>query len=651
MHKSFYLLFVGLIICTSLWSQSNEENLLSVNNTPVSVAEFKKVYLKNIDLVKDESQKDIDEYLNLFINYKLKIEEAKALGFDKKPTYQKELEGYKKQLASGYLTDTKATEELVKEAYERTLKRVNASHILIRLASDATPQDTLEAYNRIAMIRDKIVTEKKDFNTLAKQYSEDPSAKQNGGNLGWFSAFSMVYDFENAAFTTKVGEVSAPFRTQFGYHILKVNAKEDKQGEVSVAHIMIADENGTKKEEALAQIQKIEAQLKNGAPFDTLAKEFSDDKNTAKNGGRINRFAKGELNSEIFENAAFALQEPGEISAPVKTQYGWHIIKLLQKHPIETFEALKPELTKKVTRDVRSKKITESFINSLKEKYNIQEDQSVVAYFVSELEIGKSLEALLANEKEMNQPLFNIKDTTISYGDFAEYIKPRQVRLTKAKDKDNFITSLYDNFFSSTLLTYYKDNLERDNQEFASVLKEYKEGLLLFDLMEFKVWGAAKEDTTALQNYYKANPSKYTKPITYSVVKASSNNRAKIDALVIALNADKQFEELKSSFSDNKNESVLISKVELEEEDASLAHLKTKKKGVYDISTDDGYHTLVYIENIIPERVQPFDKVKGAVINDYQEYIEGQWLQELRDKYTVEVNKKVLKGVKKELNQ
>ena len=328
MCKKILILFLSITFCFLANSQEKKTVLLTINDTPVYTSEFKKVYLKNIDLVKDESQKDVDEYLELFINYKLKLEEAKEQGLDKKEKYLKELEGYRNQLASSYLTDTKASDAMVKEAYDRLQERIHASHILVQLKPKASPKDTLLAYQKISEARKKILNGE-DFAKVARTYSEDPSVKDNGGDLGWFSAFRMVYPFENAAFQTKKGKVSQPFKTRFGYHIVKVNDREKSLGEVTVAHIMIAFNKDRTEQQAKDRILEIEQQLKQNVSFESLAKQYSDDSNTAVKGGRINRFAQGALNSENFEKTAFSLQTPGDLSIPVKTKYGWHIIKLI----------------------------------------------------------------------------------------------------------------------------------------------------------------------------------------------------------------------------------------------------------------------------------------------------------------------------------
>ncbi|WP_378176809.1 peptidylprolyl isomerase [Aquimarina sp. SS2-1] len=650
MHKKSILFFLGVMFYSLVFGQQKDSVLLTINNSPVYTSEFKRVYLKNIDLVKDESQKDIDEYLELFINYKLKLEEAKEQGLNKKESYIKELEGYKKQLSAGYLTDTKATDAMVKEAYDRLQERVNASHILIQVPSGASPKDTLAAYEKITEARNKIVNGA-DFKEIAIQYSQDPSAKKNGGDLGWFSAFRMVYPFEQAAFTTQIGEVSKPFKTRFGYHIVKVNDKQKSLGEVTVAHIMVAFNKERTEKEAEIRIREIGSQLSQNASFESLAKQYSDDRNTAINGGKINRFAQGALNSEDFEKVAFALKEPGELSEPVKTKYGWHIIKLIEKHPPKSFGEVQGELTQRIKKDSRSQLITESFINSLKEKYNLKRNEEAIEHF------NKMVPTSIFSEKweipaddMMEKPIFLIGDERFFYKDFASFIQQRSGRKTKVSDISVFVDTLYDEFESSKLLQYYEEHLEDDNPDFANVISEYRDGLLLFDLMESKIWNAAKNDSVGLEKFYESRKNTYLKEESFKVIKASSSKKELIDKVKLLLEDGKSIEEIKKEVNTSDTDKVIFSEEEITKGENEIANDFSGKKGQLISVNQDDYITLFKVLEVMPARVKTFEETKGKVINDFQEDLEKKWLNELRKKYSVEINNKTLKKIKKELS-
>ena len=354
-----------------------DDVLFTVENTPVLASEFLRVYNKNLDLVKDESQKDVDGYLTLFINFKLKLIEARALGFDKKLQYIKELESYKKQLAKNYLTDHKVTDHLVKEAYERISYDVKASHVLVKIAEHE--RDTTTAYATILKFRERLLNE--GFENIQKEIHNGKTIFAE--DLGYFSGFKMVYDFENVAFNTPVGEVSQPFRTSFGYHVVKIFDKRKSRGEVTVGHIMISNNQKDSIIKPEVRIQEIYKLIQQGENFESLAKQFSDDKSSAKNGGKLAAFKSGQLSSTEFEDIAFNLKEINNISKPFKTDYGWHIAKLLRKNPVPSFEDSKSELELKVQRDSRSKLINTALLDTLKKRYNIQSTNPDLAYFES----------------------------------------------------------------------------------------------------------------------------------------------------------------------------------------------------------------------------------------------------------------------------
>ena len=650
MHKTLLTLLFFLILSTT-FSQKKDAVLMNINGEPIYTSEFKRVYLKNIDLVKDESQKNIDEYLNLFIDYKLKLKEAKSLGLDKNEKYLTEFEGYKKQLASGYLTDNEVSDQLVKEAYDRMGERVNASHILLQISPTAAPKDTLKLYQKMMKIRDSII-KGNDFRELAERHSEDPSAATNGGDLGWFSAFRMVYPFEDAAFSTEVGELSMPFRTRFGYHMVKVNDKEPALGEVTVAHIMIAFTPEMTEAEAKTRIEDIKGQLDSGASFESLAKQYSDDKNTAVKGGEINKFGQGVLNSQEFEKMAFSLKTPGEISAPVKTEYGWHLIKLIEKHPLPEFDKIKGELTQKIKRDSRSQIITNAFTDKLKQKYSLVANKDAIAFFKSKVPKTIFTEGwqLDSTDISYNKELFKIEDTTFTYKDFALYLQENEANKSGYQEINPFIEDSYTNFETSKLLAYYEENLEEDNEDFAKVLTEYRDGLLLFDLMESKVWNVAKTDSIKLKKFYEENKNDYEKKASYKIVKASSSDQNTINEIKTLLVNGLDKEKITKEFSEAKRTSnILWSEEEVEKGDPKFTDKIKGEVGEVVVFDEGQLYTVIKVLEVFPEGIKSFEETKGKVISDYQEKIEKQWMEQLREKYKVKINKKTLKSIKKQL--
>ena len=365
----------------SFAQKNTKEVLFTIGDKPYYTDEFKRVYNKNIDLVKDESQKDLTQYLELFIGYKLKVNKANDLGLQKNEKYTSELKGYRTQLSKNYFTDSKVTDVLVNEGYSRSLKEVRASHILINCDENAAPADTLIAFNKAKDLRER-ANNGEDFGKLAQEFSQDPSAKDNKGDLGYFSAFRMVYAFENAAFKTPKGNISNPIRTRFGYHIIKVVDNRDNRGEVTVAHIMVmkpAVDNKENQDKAETSINDIYKKFLAGEKFDALAKLYSEDKASASKGGTLNKFGSGQLSSMEFEDAAFALTKENPVSKPVKSAFGWHIIQLIEKHLPKSLADSKLELEEKIGKDERSRLITSSLNDKLRKKYTIKKDVKAYA--------------------------------------------------------------------------------------------------------------------------------------------------------------------------------------------------------------------------------------------------------------------------------
>ena len=332
---------------------ATETIVLRVGNDNVTLEDFEHVFRKNN---KDSvtTTEALDAYMELFVNFKLKVLEAEALGMDTVAAFQKELAGYRNQLARPYMVDSELLSELVEEAYERKSTEVRASHILISVAPDASPADTLLAWNRIQTLRDRVI-HGDNFGEVARSKggSEDPSVANNGGDLGWFTAFQMVYPFECAAYETAEGDVSDVVRTRFGYHILKVTGKRKARGEVQVAHIMVRMPRTASKNQvtnAEGRMMEVKRLLMNGEAFESLAMKYSEDPSTANKGGVLPWFGTGKM-VEDFEEAAFAMSEVGDIAGPVRTDYGFHLIKLLDKKTLPTLDESRRELSKKVRRD------------------------------------------------------------------------------------------------------------------------------------------------------------------------------------------------------------------------------------------------------------------------------------------------------------
>ena len=472
-------LFFVVFIITKTFSQETPNVLFTINNEPYDTSEFIKIYKKNHAILANSEENSIENYLDLYVAYKLKVKEAKEFGFDTVQKFKKELNTYKEKLVLPYLKDEKVTNRLVREAYDRLQTEVNASHILIFLKPDAAPQDTLLAYQKMVAARE-LISEGEDFSEVAKKYSEDPSVAQNGGEIGYFTALQMVYPFENYAYTTNINEVSQPFKTKFGYHILKVNNKRPAQGEVEVAHIMRNNTSTVAKH----QIDSIySVLLKEPSKFEVLAKEFSQDKSSSSKGGKLPRFGASKM-LESFSEVAFSLENVDELSQPFQTNYGWHIIKLLQKYPLQDFDEIEYELLQKVEKDARSELIGKSVVDSLQNVYSVIVNAAAFNQFY--------VDDWKGTPEKFQRVLFNIEDVEISQQDFIAYLNVTH---------KTSIKNAFEAFKEKEILSYFKNNIADTNEEFALVYKEFEEGMLLFEMLEKQVWDKSK-DSIGLANFY-----------------------------------------------------------------------------------------------------------------------------------------------------
>ncbi|WP_136480662.1 peptidylprolyl isomerase [Cognatitamlana onchidii] len=642
----FTLLFV-LLAMPGYAQLVEKEVLFTVADEPVYASEFIRVYRKNLDLVQDDSQKDVDEYLKLFTRYKLKLKEARNLGYDKKKSYLKELNSYEKQLAKNYMSDPQVTEDLVKEAYERSVYEVEADHILIRIEETATPEDTLKVYNDLLKLRERAL--KEGFDKVREEVHNGSTVF--GEKLGYFGAFKMVYKFESMAYNTHVGEISMPFRTRFGYHIVKVIDKRKSDGKVEVAHIMIAErENDSLSEKLEDKIQDIYMKLEQGESFEELAKQFSTDRNTSQNGGKLAAFGRSDIDAKPFVDKAFSLDSIGEFSKPVRTNYGWHIIKLLGKKPVPDFKTLEPELVESVKKDSRSRLINEALIKKLVEKYEVDTHQPDLSYFESILDESYFTNSWkLPDNFKGNESLVMIGDRNIAYQDFADFLL-RTMRTSRQKEPfEQLLTKKYQDFLGQEVIQYQEDHLENDNEEYAHLISEYRDGLLLFELMEETIWNETQSDSIEVQNYYENNKQNYVTPKRIDAIVATSSSKKNIKKVSKLLEQGLEVEKIKTLVNSNDKIEVIFTTGVLDASHQGLPENLVFQKGVSKIYKHNQSYVVVQVKEVMPSQQKTLDEAKGAVINDYQTYKEEKWMRDLANKYKVEVNETVLNKVKGEL--
>lgn len=652
MRKIFaLLLFVNII-----FAQTSKEVLLTIDDKSIYTDEFVRVYKKNLDLVKDESQKNLDNYFELFLGYKLKVAKAYKLGLQYNTKYQNELNSYRTQLSKAYVNDVKVTNQLLQEAYGRIKKEIRASHILILVDENIQGADTLAFYNRALELK-KRIDKGERFEDVAKKESQDPSAAENFGDLGFFTAFRMVYPFENAAYKTPMGKVSLPFRTRFGYHIVKVTDARDNLGEVTASHIMIAksqDATEEQKEKVKKTIFEIYQKIQQGESFESLAKQFSDDKSTAEKGGILQKFGKGQLSSEEFENTAFNLVNKGDISAPFETQFGWHIVKLLDKHPVQTFDAMKNELESKIKRDERSIIITNSLAEKLKKKYTFElnkEQYKNVEAIVND-EIYSQTWSIPEDKEKIKGVFLTINSTKkIPTPAFVNYIHSQQKNKLTTKPKSKLISELFEKWKNEQIIAFYNENLENEFPDFKNIMDEYRDGLLIFDLMEKEIWNKSKADTIGLNEFYLKNKANYNWKNRFDVDIYSSTDAETMKQVVKLLKNKKSPEFIKEKVNTKDKVNVMVKSGLFEENSESIKNYNNLKIGINEMADENGYKIIVYVKDLKPATGKLLTECKSKVISDYQQYLEDHWVENLKQEFKYSINKEVLEKVKQELKK
>ena len=642
--KKKILLFITCVASLIVQAQ-DQDYVIEVNNKKISKHEFLQIYLKNNQKPKFDKQ-SIDEYLELYKKFKLKVLEAESQGYDTLPKLKKELLGYRKSLSTPYLIDKQENIKVVEEAYKRLQKEVKASHILIRLDQNASPEDTMKAFTKITTIR-KRIENGEDFAKIAKEVSEDPSAVTNGGDLGYFTAFQMVFPFEEAAYNTNVGQLSPIVRTRFGYHILKVVDQRSARGILKTAHIMTAvkrDGNSADLEAAKKKIDEIYAKLVSGEKFEELAANFSDDPGSSEKGGKLPEFGSGTTTRMVpeFEEAAFLLNKDGEFSKPIQTDFGYHIIKRLELSPLASFETMKKELQSKVNRDDRSKKTQTALINKLKLEYNYSDNSKKgLKWFVKHIDSNYFKGKWTASKLKKDDVLFTLKGQNFTQKQFANYIISNyRVPKTDAKD---LINKQYNAWVSSEILKYEDTQLESKYPEFKALMQEYHDGVLLYEIMTDKVWNKANKDTIGLKNFYENHKANYQwkdridamvyecldKNIANQVIKMLKNDTITSKHIIEKLNEKSEL-----------NLKVKTNKYELNE----ISYLKgrTFKKGTNPSYEFGGKYYVIKVNELIPAGPKLLIDAKGLITSDYQNYLEQEWLKELTMKYPFKINEKII---------
>lgn len=654
MKRFVWINLVILSIFSTAIAQPKEEILLTVGNESVSRAEFERIYLKNNQMVEESDRKSIEQYFDLFIIYKLKVAEAKTQGLHNSENFKQELNGYRKQLVQPYFIDKDTEQRIIKQAYDRMKYEINASHILIAVPENASPADTARLFDKIIKIRERII-KGESFDAVARATSDDPSVKNNGGMLGYFTAFQMVYPFENAVYNTPVGQISKPIRTQFGYHIVKVNDKRENIGQVKTSHIMIAtppNASADKKMEAKAKIDSIYKVVITNQNFAELAIKHSQDQGSAKNGGELPWFGSGRMVPE-FEKAAFAIQKIGDISKPIQTQFGWHIIKLNDRKSIGTFDEALPEIMSKLARDERGRLSKSVFVDRIKAKHNFKLDSTAIYTMVGLLDSSVYKGNWNMPARHKTKVLFTFAGNQHTLDELGSRISNSKLRLTNIPFNsivDRFLNDLVE----ETIYNFEENRLINENSDFYYLMKEYHDGILLFEIMDQNVWTKAIQDTEGLDNFFKTNAQNYLWEKRVHL-KSYVAKDEKIAKKALKLAASKKGKNLSidnflKQFNKKADTLLTINHFATLPDNPRIKGFQSWNNALSTIiSTEQGYEFMQFVE-IKSKEQKPLDEVRGQAIADYQEYLEQEWLKSLREKHTVKVYQEVFEKILSNLN-
>ncbi len=668
MKRSLFAFALGLSVLGST-AQTSDPVLMKINGKEIKKSEFEYIYGKN-NSSSSLDKKSLDEYMVLFRNFKLKVAEAESKGIDTTQAFINELAGYRKQLAQPYLTDKSADDRPLTEAYERMKQNIEVSHILLRLPEEPTSADTLDVYNKIMEIRKQLFTpavlkkgkpavktaqilNKDLFAKIAAEKSEDPSAKDNKGYLGFISAFMTVTPFEVAAYQTSPNQVSMPVRTNFGYHLILVHSRRQDPGEVLVAHIMKSAR--PKNDSVPADIAEADAKkgimelydrVRKGADFGVVAMESSDDKGSAAKNGELPWFGANRMIKE-FETTAFGLKEKGDISAPFKTRFGWHFIKLIDRKGIAPFEEKKAEIQQMLNRDPQQGDAGQQLlIAKLKKEYSLTEDAAALAEMVQLAQKGFPTDSLYqAEASKLNKPLLTLDGKKYVQKDFARFMA-QQPAGTK-KSASDFVNKSYPEFVNQSVIAYEDSRLESKYAEFRNLMQEYHDGMLLFEISNQEVWERASKDNEGLKDYFEKNRKNYawSEPRYKGlVVYCNDAQTAKKARQIIKKTADDSVvfvlkKVLNDSITRVKVEKGIFAKTENKVIDGKIFKAK-------EFVPDSQFPQVFLSGKVLKKGPENYNDVRGLVTSDYQNYLEEQWLKKLNEKYKIEVNETVLKTVK-----
>lgn len=653
MLKKGFIIFIALFSVAYAQIDNSNTTLFSIAGDNVTVEEFTRVYTKNnINNQADFSQKSLEEYLNLYKNFRLKVKEAEALGMDTVKAFQNELASYRNQLTPNYLTDRKATEHLVAEAYERMQEEVEASHILIFWPNaNPTDADSLVVLKEIEKIRTAALSsgfqaQVKKYNNLNTSKYAGNKQKYESGNLGYVTVFQTVYPFENAMYNTPVGQISKPVATQFGYHLVYIKDKRPARGKMETAHLLVKSKTSDSPENqriADEKVKQIYAEIKTGTlSFEEAVKKYSEDKKTKYQGGVLPALSGSQM-LKTYADAVFALEKDGEITTPVKTKIGWHIIKRIKKDELPEFDYARAEIEKKVQKDSRSSVANELMIADTKKSFGFSENNVSISGMSAALKNILSEKRNIKTAVDNSPTLFTIGDRKLSQNDFFRSLKAN--RTLKTNTDEDYLAQRYNLFKTAEITQYREDHLEEIMPEFKNLMQEYHDGILLFELTNKEVWTKAVEDTLGLNTFFAKNRDKYIWKDRIAYTNFIAKDAKSAEKLKKFLAKGKTQEFILNKL--NKKEEVVTAKEFKKEKESSdyVDKLEWTKNSITEEKNLDGSVKVTFVREVIAPTQKELTETRGYVISDYQDFLETEWIKTLSAKYPIVVNEDVFKSL------
>lgn len=643
------VLLIAFFSTCLIQAQSDDPVLFTIGEDKVTVSEFKYIYEKNNAGAADYSEKSVSEYLDLYKKFKLKVHKARQLGMDTISSLQRELEGYRKQLADSYLKDKEISDKLVDEVFQRSQEDRKVAHIFFSSAENAPPALQEKVEQRAKDVHSKLKTNKgAGFELMAKTLSDDKASAKNEGILGYYTAPlpDGFYEFESAMYETPVGSFTKPIKSKMGYHIIKVLDTRPARGEVEIGHILIKTKvKGQERPRAKQFVDTLALRIKNGEPFEDVARQFSEDNKTKDLGGYLGYMGINQY-EPVFEDAAFALEQDGQVTGPILSKVGYHLIKRISRRTVGSDEKAKKRIQSRISKNDRQGIAENQLLEAVKKEANFSENRHLLDDFVATLDDGFfSYKWEPRTDYIKKGALFNVADRYYNVDDFADFCKKSvrsRLKYAKIKELPETADILLDAFIRQEILAYEEANLEEKYPDFKALMREYREGILLFEITKNEVWDKASQDTVGLEEYFKANRSQYMWPERLQVKKISFDSPETEKLYKFA--KKKGWEKFIEKYAGDSQHNIIATDDVLNENIFKGDLRKLKAGQLSELNKSNGTYFYAF-KSVIPSGTKTLDEARGYVIADYQDKLEKEWVESLKKDFPIEVESKTLKSL------